>query len=103
MNPKEDVVFGENQIHYRKSVEVDGIFAGVAEKMEREDGNYSHSTNKGVAGGTYVGSIDEITAVNWAKECGAKLYSKEWMAHAKKKRLSGDYAFYFPSRKKRLI
>lgn len=97
MKPKEEIVEEDGKLHFKRSIEVDTLIEGVAERMERE----SHNTREGVVGARYMGSIDEITALNWAKECGARMYSKEWLAHAKKKIASGDYAVFFPKRSRK--
>lgn len=39
-----------------------------------------------------VGSIPQVIADQWARECGAGPGTQEFMAYAKKKLLSGDYS-----------
>jgi len=50
-----------------------------------------HAKNT-VAGARYLGSIDSITAANWAKECGAAIGSAEFNAYAKRQLNSGEYS-----------
>lgn len=44
--------------------------------------------------GVYLGSIDGITAAQWAKECGAAIGTREFAAYAKKKLMSPDWQRY---------
>ena len=39
-----------------------------------------------------AGSIPFVIAEMWAKECGAKIGSQEFLAYVKKKLLSGDFS-----------
>ena len=39
----------------------------------------------------YIGSIPDILIMQWAKECGAKPYSKEWQKYAVKQMNDRDY------------
>ena len=39
-----------------------------------------------------AGSIPFVVAEMWAKECGAKIGSQEFLAYVKKKLLSGDFS-----------
>ena len=43
------------------------------------------------SGKLYLGSIDMVTATNWAKECGCGIGTKEYNIYAKKKLMSGDF------------
>ncbi len=40
----------------------------------------------------YLGSIPNVLALEWAKECGHPLYSKEWKEYSLKKLRSIEYA-----------
>lgn len=40
----------------------------------------------------YLGSVDMITAQNWAKECGSAVGTKEFSAYAKKKLMNNEFA-----------
>src|SRR5210317_2223778 len=46
----------------------------------------------GEAATRYVGSIDAITAEQWAKECGAAVGTQEFMAYCKRKLMDSDNA-----------
>lgn len=46
----------------------------------------------GHAATRYVGSVDGLTAENWARECGAAVGTAEFAAYAKKKMMDGDNA-----------
>lgn len=43
-------------------------------------------------GARYMGSIPLVFAQQWAKECGAKIGTKEFSEYAFKKMLSGEFA-----------
>ena len=54
--------------------------------------------NTGPGEGKYLGTIPNIIAAQWAKECGAAIGTKEWGKYAKRKladgswkRLTGNY------------
>lgn len=49
------------------------IFEGVKERSD-----WLPKDHKGKAGAKYVGSIDNLTALNWATEWGVPIYSKEF-------------------------
>lgn len=51
---------------------------------------------------TYLGSIDPITAAQWAKECKAAIGTKEFAAYAKKKLMSGEWSHFRADRQKTL-
>lgn len=46
----------------------------------------------------WVGSIPLSVCQIWAQECGAKAFTKEWQAYAKKKLNDPDYAKLNPNR-----
>ena len=54
-------------------------------------------------GRLYLGSVDPITATNWAKECGHPLYSKEWKEYAKKKLMSNEFSKFRAEGVRKLI
>ncbi len=95
MKPQNELVEQDGKLHDVTSVEVDGVFEGAQALMDLQDDAGGSSSKR------YLGSIDFVTARIWAKECGAKLFSKEWRAYAKKKIQSGDYALYFPKAKRK--
>lgn len=49
-----------------------------------------YTTNLG-GSGKYLGTIPPIVAVEWAKECGAAIGTKEWLVYAKKKLKSNEW------------
>ncbi len=89
MKPQNRLVEQDGKLYDETSVEVDGIFEGAAALKALHDDN--PNPNK-----RYLGSIDMVTARIWAKQCGAKIFSQEWKAYARKQIQSGDYALFFP-------
>ncbi len=69
-----------------RSVEADTIFDGV--KMVGEVENATRDRH----GRLYLGSIDPITAANWAKECGHAIGTRGFADFAKKKLMSGEFS-----------
>jgi hypothetical protein len=96
MKPQNRLVHEDGKLYDESSVEVDGIFEGAAALKEVSDHNPNASKR-------YLGSIDMITARIWSKECGAKMFSKEWMAYARKMIQSGDYALFFPQSSRKAV
>lgn len=47
--------------------------------------------NTGPAQGKYLGTVPNIIAVQWAKECGAAIGTKEWGKYAKTKLADGTW------------
>lgn len=86
----ESLVSEGNQLHYKKSGFVDHIFAGAKARREMLESSPIKPQN----GASYLGSVDEITAGNWATECGAAIGTKEWNQYAKKQLLDGKYALF---------
>lgn len=86
MKTKETAHHDGRKLSFRKSVEVDPIFFGVKKQNELVN------PVRDKTGRLYLGSIDLMTAQNWAKECGAKIGTKEWTAYAKKKLTSGEFS-----------
>lgn len=82
-----------------KSVDAEPVMDGV--KMMSD--SQLHSPVRDSEGRMYLGSVDIITAQNWAKECGHPLYSKEWREFAKKKLMSRDYAKFRAAPVRRMI
>ena len=78
----------DGNVTIRHSMDVEPVFEGVRMMSQSQ----LHSPVKDAHGRTYLGSIDPITAVNWAKECGHPLYSKEWREFAKKRLMDRDFA-----------
>lgn len=52
-------------------------------------------------GRLYLGSIDTLTATNWATECGARIYSKEWRDYALKKIKSPEFSKFRVDRQRK--
>jgi hypothetical protein len=46
----------------------------------------------------FVGNIPNHLCVLWSKECGAKPFTKEWVAYAKKKMMDRDFSKLNPNR-----
>jgi len=88
MKRRETVKWEDGKVHFKKSLEAD--------EMVRAISGYGELVNprRNKAGRLYLGSIDPITAANWARESGTKIGTKEFVAYAKKKLLSGEFAKY---------
>jgi len=61
------------------------------------------SSHKLAGHSRYLGSVDPITAVNWSKECGHPLFSKEWREYAKQKLMSREFAKFRADTVRRLV
>lgn len=85
--PKEGVHFDSDGsfTHYR-SMDAQCIVDGV--KGRADDTSRAERLKSTMR---YEGSVDTITASNWAKECGAAIGTKEWNAFAFAKLKSGNY------------
>jgi len=46
----------------------------------------------------FVSNIPNHLCVKWAQECGAKPFTKEWMAYVKKKVMERDFSKLNPNR-----
>lgn len=51
----------------------------------------------------YLGSVDQYTAQNWAKECGSPVGTKPWKEYALKQLRSSDYAHFKAAPVKRYV
>jgi hypothetical protein len=89
LKPKEGVHFDSDGsfTHYR-SVDAQPIVDAV---KERSSLITKADRRKAKNGAVYLGSVDMITAGNWAKECGCAIGTKEYNAYAKKKLQSGEW------------
>lgn len=67
-------------------MQIDPVFEGVKHLNELVN------PERDKTGRLYLGSVDVLTAQNWAKECGHAVGTKPWVAYAKKKLMSGDYS-----------
>ncbi len=89
----------DGNVTITKTMDAEPIVEGV--KMMSD--SQLHSPYRRDDGRLYLGSIDEITARNWAKECGHPLYSKEWKEYSRKKLMSGDFAKFRADRVRKLV
>lgn len=78
----------DGNVTIRRTQDVEPIMDGVKLMSEAQ----MHSPIRDSKGRLYLGSVDFITAMKWAKECGAPLGTKEWRAYAKKQLMSRDFA-----------
>lgn len=74
------------RLRFKTTMDVEPIIEGVKHL------NNLVNPERDRTGRLYLGSIDPLTAANWARECGHAIGTKPWSAYAKKKLLSGDYA-----------
>lgn len=81
-------------------MDVQPIIDGVQSMQDIADAN---DFNPKLVGSRYIGSVDPITASNWAKECGYAIGTKGFAAYAKKKLLSGEFSKYAVQHNRRLF
>ena len=87
LKPKEGVHFdSDGSFTHFRSLDATPIKEGV-----RELSGLITRADRSKSGMCYLGSIDAITASNWAKECGAAIGTKEFAAHSKKQLMSGNF------------
>lgn len=72
----------------QKSINVEPVFEAVKAMAELQ------STQRDKNGALYLGSVDMLTAQNWAKECGHPIGTKDWKEYALKQLQSSDYAHF---------
>lgn len=72
-------------VRIKKTIDVEPIFDGVRGMSELVN------AKRNKQGWLYLGSIDILTAQNWAKECGYAVGTKGFSNYAKKKLQSGDF------------
>lgn len=89
---RESYVEDGDSFHVVRSIDVEPMLSGIRAQSE---GTYKHRK--------YIGSIDPVTAEVWARECGHRLYSKEWREYALKKLKDPDYAKFRAHTVKRLF
>ena len=81
----EDVYEDAEGLHVRK------INPDISSLFERNKAMADIAPSmSGHAATRYVGSIDALTAENWAKECGSAIGTPEFMAYCKRKLLDSD-------------
>lgn len=84
----------DGSVHVHRTADAEPVMDGV----RMMDDSQLQSPLRDRNGRLYLGSVDHITAVNWAKECGHPLYSKEWREYAKSKLMSGEFSKFRASR-----
>ena len=84
---KESLGVVDGKLRWSKSANVDAVFEEV---KFRAEGLTRATRDK--TGNLYLGSIDEITARNWAKECGYGIGTKGFADHAQKKLQSNEFS-----------
>lgn len=87
MRPTETTVIDGDNIVVTRQHDVEALLQGIKERSE-----VTSKYHVGPVGSKWIGSIDTITASNWAKECGAAIGTKEFAAYAKKKLMDPDYS-----------
>jgi hypothetical protein len=98
LNRKEQVhVDNDGTVRIHKTLDAEPIIEAVRMSSEIET---PHRNNRGML---HLGSIDPLTAANWARESGAAIGTKEFAAYAKKKLQSGDFAHFKVKRKRRYV
>lgn len=80
-----------NRLTIARSARADPVFEEV-----KRTGDLQADTPRSMRGrlGTYLGSIDPITAAQWSKECGSAIGTKEFALYAKRKLMSGDWSHF---------
>ncbi len=96
MKEQEHVHADENGVHVERSMDITPIIEGVKSMQDIDH-------RSPIAGARYIGSIDPITASNWAKECGAAIGTKAFAAFAKKKLQSGEFAKFAINHDRRIF
>lgn len=78
MTVREFIVDGTDCFHIVKVQNCDAILQAIKETPDHmvRTVNTQHSQK-------YVGSVPNVVALNWAKEWGVRLYSKEWLQKAR--------------------
>lgn len=95
MKQKERLHHDGKKLTFERSMDAEPLFGAI-----KANGELVNPT-RDKSGRLYLGSIDPITAANWAKECGHAIGTKPFAAYAKKKLMSGEYAkFKAPVEKK---
>ena len=92
---RETFVEDGDKFHIKRSINVEPMIEGVKMMGELDRPERDNS------GRLYLGSIDTLTAINWAKECGAKIYYKEWRDYAIKKIRSPEFSKFRVDRKRK--
>lgn len=87
--------FDGDNIVIRKSLDVEPLLDAIGPYSELAD-SQRHRTGR-----HYRGSVDLLTAQNWAKECGSPIGTKEFSSYAKKQLAKPEFSkFKAPFQKK---
>ena len=83
-----------DQLIVRKELNIDPLLSAIPAYADMVNSQSART------GRRYAGSVDLLTAQNWAKECGAAIGTKEFRVYAKKKLNSPEFAkFRAPTKK----
>lgn len=85
-NKQETMTIEDNMVVVRKSLDAEALIRAIPHYAEIVNSERDRT------GRLYYGSVDLLTAQNWAKECGSPIGRKEWLAYSKKKLMSGEFA-----------
>jgi hypothetical protein len=76
----------DNKLQIVKTQDVSNVLDAVKRIKSETVGKRSKNLK-------YEGSIPLVIAAQWAKECGARMYSNEWKAYALKKLRSPEFKY----------
>lgn len=77
----------DGNITIRRTQDAEGIIRGL------DNLRLAQAGRRALGGaGRYVGSVPMVLAAEWAKECGAAIGTKEFLAYAKRKLQDGENA-----------
>ena len=93
---KERMHHDGERLSIKKTIDSEPVIHGVRGMSELVN------AQRNKQGWLYLGSIDILTAQNWAKECGHAVGTKGFSAYAKKKLQSGDFNKFKAEKYKRL-
>ena len=78
--------FEDNKLRIRKTRDVEPLIQAIPAYAKLVNAERSRT------GRLYLGSVDTLTAQNWAKECGHAIGTKPWREYANKKLQSGEFS-----------
>lgn len=86
MNVQEKILFDSDGRTMRivKTQDVEPLLDALKERSAH------YTTNLGGAG-KYLGSVPPIIAVEWSRQCGAAIGTREWTEYARKMLKSGNF------------
>ncbi len=96
MQEKESVHADGDKLTFERSMDVTPILEGVKNMQDLDH-------RSPIAGARWLGSIDPITAANWAKTCGYAVGTKGFAKYAKQQLLNGEYTKYAAQHDRRLF